>query len=138
MKNTPAPEPYSIQELEIVERFIREQASVVMRAARMEVALHPAPPPVAAWRCWLMPWAAIQSLQATVQQHEFGSKLQLLLERHLIEALTYLNDPSETHRDILVAASFSTLYRCEEYRFGEKAAQHIAGLIDKLGLQNYP
>lgn len=137
MPNIAPPEPFSPRELDIVERFIREQAAVVMRAARMEVAQHPHAPDLATWRHWLTPWTVIRHLQSTLALHQRGANLQLLLERHLIEALTYLHDPCEKNRDILVNGCFATLYACEEYRFGEKAAQHIAALIEKLGLVNY-
>jgi hypothetical protein len=54
-----------------------------------------------------------------------------------MEALTYLNNPSEKTRELFVDGAFKALYACEEYSFGDKASYHIQEIINRLGLQIY-
>jgi hypothetical protein len=130
------PAPYSAPELAIVEHFIREQSSVVMRASRMEaMALELSAWSV--WQRWLRPWAFARHLQLHIALYQKGQALQLILEKQLMEALSYLNDPSEAAREVFVNGAFKALYACEEYRFGEIGGQHIQGIINKLALQQY-
>jgi hypothetical protein len=138
MKSTPLKMPavpYSEHELELIELFIREQSGVVMRACRMEVAQAPSPGPRPQWMNLVLPWAENRDLQQQLQTYRRGVALQLLLEKQLIEALTYLNDPSENSRELFVNGAFKALYACEEYSFGEKAGHHIQGIINRLGLR---
>jgi hypothetical protein len=140
MKSTPLKMPkvpFSEHELELVELFIREQSGVVMRASRMEVAQTPSPGPRPEWVNWTFPWAENRDLKLQLQTYRRGVALQLILERQLIEALTYLNDPSENTRELFVNGAFKALYACEEYSFGDKAGHHIQEIINQLGLQIY-
>jgi hypothetical protein len=140
MKSTPLKMPtipFSEHELELVELFIREQSGVVMRASRMEVAQTPSPGPRPEWVNLVFPWAENRDLKLQMQAYRRGVALQLLLERQLIEALTYLNDPSENTRELFVNGTFKALYACEEYSFGDKAGHHIQEIINHLGLQIY-
>ena len=131
------PEPFSTEELDLVEHFIREQSPVVMRASRMEVVQVAAPEPSAAWIGVILPWLAIRNVRAQLAAHRQGNALQYLLEKQLMEALTYLNAPSENTRDTFVKGAFKALYACEKFLFGDKAAHHIAHVIETLGLQDY-
>jgi hypothetical protein len=131
------PEPFSTEELDFVEHFIREQSPVVMRASRMEVVQVAAPEPVATWVEALLPWLESRNLRTQLEAHRQGNALQYLLEKQLMEALTYLNAPSESTRDSFVRGAFKALYACEKFRFGNKAAHHIAHTIETLGLQDY-
>lgn len=131
------PEPFSAEELDFMEHFIREQSPVVMRASRMEVAQVAAPERVAKWVGLLLPWLDNRNLDAQLEAHRQGNALQYLLEKQLMEALTYLNDPSETTRDSFSRGAFKALYACEKFRFGDKASHHIAHIIETLGLQDY-
>lgn len=131
------PDPFSADELELVEHFIREQSTVVMRASRMEVSQVAAPGPSATWIGVILPWLESRNLRAHLEAHRQGNALQYLLEKQLMEALTYLNDPSESTRDSFVRGAFKALYACEKFRFGDKAAHHIAHIIETLGLQDY-
>ena len=140
MKSTPLKMPtipFSEHELELVELFIREQSGVVMRACRMEVAQTPSPGPSPKWMTLVFPWAENRNLHMQLQTYRRGVAFQLLLERQLIEALTYLNDPSEKTRELFVDGSFKALYASEEYSFGDKAGHHIQEIINRLGLQTY-
>jgi hypothetical protein len=84
---------------------------------------------------FVFPWAENRDLKLQLQTYRQGEALQLLLERQLIEALTYLNDPSEKTRELFVDGAFKALYACEEYSFGDKAGHHIQEIINRLGLQ---
>jgi hypothetical protein len=106
-----------------------------MRASRMEVAKTPIPLPKLKWMNFVFPWAENRDLKLQLQTYRQGEALQLLLERQLIEALTYLNDPSEKTRELFVDGAFKALYACEEYSFGDKAGHHIQEIINRLGLQ---
>jgi hypothetical protein len=129
--------PFSEHELELIELFIREQSGVVMRACRMEVAQTPSPGSRPEWKKLVLPWVENRDLQLQLQTYRRGEALQLLLERQLIEALTYLNDPSEKTRELFVDGAFKALYACEEFSFGDKASHHIQEIINRLGLQIY-
>jgi hypothetical protein len=129
--------PFSEHELELVELFIREQSGVVMRACRMEVAQTPSTEVRPQWMNLVFPWAENRHLKLRLQAYRRGEALQLLLEKQLIEALTYLNDPSENTRELFVNGTFKALYACEEYSFGDKASHHIQEIINRLGLQIY-
>jgi hypothetical protein len=129
--------PFSEHEFELVELFIREQSGVVMRACRMEVAQTPSSRSRPQWMNLVFPWAENRDLELQLQTYRRGVALQLLLERQLIEALTYLNDPSENSRELFVNGAFKALYACEEYSFGDKAGHHIQEIINRLGLQIY-
>lgn len=129
--------PFSEQELDLIELFIREQSSVVMRACRMEVAQTERSSSRPAWVNLVFPWAENRSLRLQLLIHRRGVALQLLLEKQLREALTYLHDPKEQTRDLFVSGAFKALYACEEYSFGDKASHHIQAIINRLGLQDY-
>ena len=132
MKSTPLKMPtipFSEHELELVELFIREQSGVVMRACRMEVAQTPSPGPSPKWMTLVFPWAENRNLHMQLQTYRRGVAFQLLLERQLIEALTYLNDPSEKTRELFVDGAFKALYACEAYSFGDRAIYHIEEII---------
>jgi hypothetical protein len=138
MKSTPLKMPtvpFSEHELELIELFIREQSGVVMRACRMEVTQTPIHTLRPAWVNIVFPWVANRNLHLQLQTYRRGVALQLLLEKQLIEALTYLNDPSESTRELFVNGAFKALYACEEYSFGNKASHHIQEIIHRLGLQ---
>jgi hypothetical protein len=127
--------PFSEQELERVELFIREQSGVVMRACRMEVAQTPSHNARPGWVNRVFPWAENKDLHLQLQAHQRGLALQLLLEKQLMEALTYLNDPSEKNRELFVKGAFKALYACEQYAFGNKASHHIQEIINRIGLR---
>lgn len=129
--------PFSEHELELVELFIREQSGVVMRASRMEVAQTPSPGARPQWMNLVFPWAENRDLKLQLETHRRGVALQLLLERQLVEALTYLNDPGENTRELFVNGAFKALYACEEYLFGDRASHQIQEIINRLGLQIY-
>ncbi len=131
------PDPFSTEELDLVEHFIREQSPIVMRASRMEVVQVAAPEPVATWIGVIIPWLERRNLRAQLEAHRQGNALQYLLEKQLMEALTYLNDPSENTRDSFIRGAFKALYACEKFHFGDKARHHIAQIIETLGLQDY-
>jgi hypothetical protein len=140
MKSNPLilpPTPFSAQELELIELFIREQSGVVMRACRMEVAQAPNNRAMAEWMNLLFPWVENRELHLQLDTYKRGIALQLLLEKQLLEALTYLHNPNEDTRDVFVKGAFKALYSSEEYAFGDKAAQHIQEIINRLGLQLY-
>jgi hypothetical protein len=126
--------PLSAHELELVEHFIREQTGVVMRACRMEVAQTPSQVSSLGWMKMVFPWVENRVLNLQLQTYRQGVALQLLLEKQLIEALAYLNDPGENTRELFVNGSFKALYACEKYAFGDKASHHIRGIINRLGL----
>lgn len=130
-------EPYSEEELNQVAVFLRDQSAVVMRAARMEVASYPqaevAGSAVGRW----FPWAENTALRARLEAFEKGQALQLLLERQVLEAWTYQQDPTEANRDQFVLGAFKALYASEGFRYGAIAVQHIQQLIDDLGLNHY-
>lgn len=127
--------PFSELELELIEHFIREQSGVVMRACRMEVAQTPSPASRPQWLNLLLPWLENGALQLQLQTYRRGVALQLLLEKQLIEALTYLNDPSDNSRELFVNGAFKALYACEGYSFGNKAGHHIQEIINRLSLK---
>jgi hypothetical protein len=129
--------PFSDHELSLIELFIREQSGVVMRACRMEVAQTTCQISRAKWVNLMFPWVEIRDLHLQLQTYRRGIALQLLLEKQLIEALTYLHGPSENTREFFVKGAFKTLYACEEYAYGEKASHHIQMIISRLGLQIY-
>lgn len=140
MKSNPLilpPSPCSTQELELVELFIREQSGVVIRACRMEVALASNSIATGEWMSLMFPWVENQKLHFQLKTYQRGIALQLLLEKQLIEAQTYLHSPNEDTRDIFARGAFKTLYSCEEYAFGDKATFHIQEIINRLGLQLY-
>lgn len=130
-------EPFSVQELALVDRFIHEQFSVVIRACRMEVAQMPDSSALQGLLIHVNPWAENRHLHLQLQAYQRGIALQLLLEKQLIEAQSYLHDPNEKSRDIFVRGAFKALYACEAYAFGDKAGQHIQEIINRLGLQIY-
>ena len=127
--------PFSEHELELIEHFIREQSGVVMRACRMEVAQTPSYNARPEWMSRVFPWAENKDLRLQLQAHQRGLALQLLLEKQLMEALTYLNDPSEKSRELFVKGAFKALYACEQYAFGNKASHHIQEIINRIGLR---
>jgi hypothetical protein len=140
MKSSPLilpPTPCSAQELELIELFIREQSSVVIRACRMEVAQTPESRGMSEWTSLVFPWIENRELHLQLETYKRGIALQLLLEKQLIEALTYLHNPNEDTRDLFVKGAFKALYSCEEYAFGDKATIHIQEIISRLGLQLY-
>lgn len=132
----PSPlEPYSDEELELVEIFIRDQAAVVMRADRMEMKLAPiVEPPIAAL---ISPRRENQYLRAQLEAHRRGNELQFILEQQLLLALTYLNDPDENTRDDFVKGSFKAIYACEGFRYGEVASKNILDMVYRMGLQDH-
>jgi AraC-like DNA-binding protein len=85
----------------------------------------------------ILPWLANRNLRTQLEAHRQGNALQYLLEKQLMEALSYLHTPSESTRDSFARGAFKTLYACEKFRFGDKAAYHIAHIIESLGLQDY-
>jgi hypothetical protein len=101
----------------------------------MEVAQTPSPGPRPKWMTLVFPWAENRDLHLQVQTYRRGVAFQLLLERQLIEALTYLNDPSESTRELFVNGAFKALYAFEEYSFGDKAGHQIQEIINRLDLQ---
>jgi hypothetical protein len=128
---------FSEQELDLVELFIREQSAVVMRACRMELAQTPSPATRPAWLNLFFPWANNRDLRLQIQIYARAMDLQLLLEKQLIEALTYLNNPNESTRELFEAGAFKALYACETYTIGDKASHHIQEIINRLGLRIY-
>lgn len=125
------------QELERVELFIRHQSAVVMRACRMEIAQTPIPESAAKWKRIFFPWMVNESLRKQIRVYRKAVALQLLLEKQLNEALTYLNDPTEEAREQFVKGTFKAVYACEKYAYGEKSSHYIREVINDLGLQNY-
>jgi hypothetical protein len=130
-------EPCSAKELEMVEHFIREQAAVVMRAARMEVKQTLTAEPPQVFTSLLLPWLENQYLRGQLETYRQGSALQLILEQQLLLALTYLNDPDENTRDYFVNGSFKAIYACEKFHYGEIASKNIVDIVNRLGLQDY-
>jgi hypothetical protein len=130
-------EPYSDEELELVEIFIRDQAAVVMRADRMEMTRTPHFQATKSWLSWFSPWLENQRLRAEVEAYRQGNALQLILEQQLLLALTYLNDPEENTREDFVSGSFKAIYACERYRYGEVASRNIVNVVHRLGLQDF-
>ena len=128
--------PFSEHELELIELFIREQSGVVMRACRMEVAQAPSPVPRPQWINMIFSWAENRDMTMQLQSYRQGVALQLLLEKQLMESLTYLNNPSENTRELFVNGAFKALYACEEFSFGNKAGHHIQEIINRLGLNH--
>lgn len=127
----------SEQDLEKVELFIRHQSAVVMRACRMEIAQVPMPEATSRFKRLFFPWAVIEELSKQLETYRKGVALQLLLEKQLNEALTYLNDPTEDAREQFEKGAFKAVYACEQYAYGEKSSHHIRALINELGLQDY-
>jgi hypothetical protein len=103
----------------------------------MEIAHTPLPGLQGKWAKLFFPWKTITLLHVHLEAYRRSVSLQLLLEKQLMEALTYLNDPSEATREVFVKGAFKALYACEEYAFGDKASRHIQEIINQLGLQNY-
>jgi hypothetical protein len=130
-------EPFSQEELSHVSAFIDAQSPVVMRAARMEVAQYPQQQIQSSVLGQMFPWADNASLRAQLEWHAKGLSLQLLLERQVLEAWTYLQEPTEVNRDQFVRGAFKALYASEGYGYGEIGVQLINQLIETLNLADY-
>lgn len=134
----PSPlEPYSDEELELVEIFIRDQAAVVMRADRMEMKMTPNMEPPLAVTALIAPRRENKFLRAQLDAYRRGNELQFILEQQLLLALTYLNDPAENTREDFVNGSFKAIYACEQFRYGEVASKNIVDMVHRLGLQDH-
>jgi len=134
----PSPlEPYSDEELELVEIFIRDQAAVVMRADRMEMKMAPNLDPPLGVTALIAPRRENQYLRAQLAAYRQGNALQFIVEQQLLLALTYLNDPDENTREDFVNGSFKAIYACEQFRYGEVASKNIVDMVHRLGLQDH-
>lgn len=134
----PSPlEPYSDEELELVDIFIRDQAAVVMRADRMEMKRTPSLEPPLGLASLISPRRENQYLRAQLAAYRQGNELQFILEQQLLLALTYLNDPVENTRDDFVKGSFKAIYACEQFRYGDVASKNIVDMVHRLGLQDH-
>ncbi len=122
--------------MDIVGHFVRIQSSVVMRAARMEIASYKEMETDPDWLPIISPWSSNAHLQAKLDIFKKGLALQALLEHQIVEASTYLNEPTEVYRDQFVTGLFKAIYASEAYRYGDKAILHLTEVADALALSN--
>jgi hypothetical protein len=130
-------QPYSPEELKLVELFIREQSAVVIRAARMEVAQSAQAEPPTGLTTQLLPWLEVRYLKEQLESYRRANNLQLILEQQLSLAQRYLSTPDETTRGHFVDGSFKAIYACEQFYYGEIASKNIVDMVHRLGLQDY-
>lgn len=130
-------QPYSSEELKLVELFIRDQSAVVIRAARTEVAKTTPTESSTGVTTMLLPWLENRHLRGQLENYRRANTFHLILEQQLSLAQSYLSQPDETTRNHFVNGSFKTIYACEQFHYGEIASKNIVDMVHKLGLQDY-